>query len=84
MVPGGCVVLGGAWSRGVGAWSRGHGPGGCMVLETPLTATAAGGTHPTGMHSCCLMLTDGSISYGKRIVLVTVSLPRHLAGNWRG
>ena len=26
-----------------------HGPGGCMV---PPTATAAGGTHPTGMHSC--------------------------------
>ena len=35
-----------------------HGPGGgacsrwgCLV-ETPPTATAAGGTHPTGMHSC--------------------------------
>ena len=24
--------------------------GGCLV-ETPTTATAAGGTHPTGMHS---------------------------------
>ena len=46
---------GGAWSWGVhglgGAWSRGcmvegvHSPGGCLV-ETPLTATAAGGTHP--------------------------------------
>ena len=21
-------------------------------METPATATAAGGTHPTGMHSC--------------------------------
>ena len=47
---------GGAWSGGVpgGAWSWGvHGPGGCLV-ETlpPRTATAAGGTHPTGMHSC--------------------------------
>ena len=31
---------GGAWSWGV-----------CLV-ETPQTATAAGGTHPTGMHSC--------------------------------
>ena len=26
-------------------------PGGGLV-ETPPTATAAGGTHPTGMHSC--------------------------------
>ena len=33
-------ALGGAWSQG-GAWWR-----------PPGTATAAGGTHPTGMHSC--------------------------------
>ena len=31
--------------------------GGCLLLvgggvETPVTATASGGTHPTGMHSC--------------------------------
>ena len=44
-----CMVPGGAWSRGEGV----HGPGGCMV-ETPPTATAEGGTHPTGMHSCFL------------------------------
>ena len=48
---------GGAWSGGVlgprgvpaparGVWSRGS------LVETPWTATAAGGTHPTGMHSC--------------------------------
>ena len=37
---GGCLVQGGACSRGAL-------PGG----DTP-TATAAGGTHPTGMHSC--------------------------------
>ena len=47
---------GGVWSQGVsgagGAWSQGvPGPGGYLV-ETPRTATAAGGTHPTGMHSC--------------------------------
>ena len=55
------MVLGGggcAWSRRGGAWSRGV----CMVLggawsrglETPPppTATAAGGTHPTGVRSC--------------------------------
>ena len=42
----GCLVPGG------GAWSRGGTcSGGCMV-ETPRTATAVGGTHPTGMHSC--------------------------------
>ena len=35
------------------------GPGGCLFLvggawsRPPRTATAAGGTHPTGMHSCC-------------------------------
>ena len=34
--PGGCLLLGGG-----GAWWR-----------PPPTATAAGGTHPTGMHSC--------------------------------
>ena len=37
---GGCLVQGGAWSRGV----PGPGGGGCLV-ETPRTATAAGGTH---------------------------------------
>ena len=60
---GGCLVWGGAWSGGSpgpqpngklrGIWSRsthkgeveGSWPG-------PPTATAAGGTHPTGMHSC--------------------------------
>ena len=36
--PGGCLLQGGACSGG--------------VVETPLTATAAGGTYPTGMHSC--------------------------------
>ena len=43
---GGCLVPGGVPGPG------GSGPGGCLV-ETPQTATAAGGTHPTGMHSCC-------------------------------
>ena len=32
----------------------------CTEADTPQTATAAGGTHPTGMHSCfffnCLFL----------------------------
>ena len=42
---GGCLLSGGGSSRGV--CSRGV-PGG----DPPGTATAAGGTHPTGMHSC--------------------------------
>ena len=61
----GCLVLGGVWLWG-GAWSRGRvpgprggvpGPGGLVfqhaLRQTPLreTATAADGTHPTGMHS---------------------------------
>ena len=60
--PGGCLVPGDIWSGGIpglgvpgpgGAWS-----GRCLV-ETPpplpRTATATGGTHPTGMHSCCFI-----------------------------
>ena len=27
------------------------------LMETPRTATAAGGTHPTGMHSCLFIRT---------------------------
>ena len=38
-VPGGCLVWGDAWSVGV--------PG-----RDPLTVTAVGSTHPTGVHSC--------------------------------
>ena len=63
---GGCLVLGSAWSWGVpgrgGAWSGGclvwgvPGPGaawsGGVPGGDPPTATAAGGTHPTGMFSC--------------------------------
>ena len=41
---GGCLVWGGTWLGG----SASGGPGG----DPPGTATAAGGTHPTGMHSC--------------------------------
>ena len=37
---GGCMVLGGCMV-----------PGGVCLVETPPTATAAGGTHPTGMYS---------------------------------
>ena len=55
--PRGVPGPGSAWS-GVCAWSRGVClvPGGCLVPRggwgPPRTATAADGTHPTGMHSC--------------------------------
>ena len=33
------------------------GPGGvCVCGDPPGTATAAGGTHPTGMHSCVIYI----------------------------
>ena len=51
LLPGGCLVWGdlvpgGACSMGVPA------PRGGAWWRPPRTATAAGGTHPTGMHSC--------------------------------
>ena len=46
--PGGCLLGGGVWSRGYLL------RGGCLV-ETPPTAIATGGVHPTGMHSCFRM-----------------------------
>ena len=49
--PGRSAPGGGAWSRG-GVCSRGLVPGGCAWWRPPGTATAADGTHPTGMHSC--------------------------------
>ena len=39
--PAACLVQGGTWSRGM-----------CLVETQPQTATALGGTHPTGMHYC--------------------------------
>ena len=66
LVKGGLLPRGCAWSKGVcsqgGAWSRGvcsqRGAGWGVwsggVWISPLMATAAGGTHPTGMNSCDL------------------------------
>ena len=42
---GGCMVPALGWGWGC-VWS-----GGVLVEKPPETATAAGGTHPTGMHS---------------------------------
>ena len=62
LVPGGGCLVWGSLVGGVCAWSRGSGPGGYAWWgvpgrggawwRPPRTATAAGGTHPTGMHSC--------------------------------
>ena len=57
---GGSLVLGGTCSGGClfrGVWSGGClllGGGGAWRRPPPETATAAGGTHPTGMHSCLI------------------------------
>ena len=48
-LPGGCLVLGVPDPGGAGP--RGCLPLGGYLVETPRMATAAGGTHPTGMHS---------------------------------
>ena len=59
---------GGAWSEGVpglvglgpgGCLMGVPGPGGCMVETPTRTATAAGGTHPTGMYSCFILFLVG-------------------------
>ena len=52
-VVGACIVRVRVVGECMGMYGRGgmHSRGACMVGET---ATAAGGTHPTGMHSCLL------------------------------
>ena len=47
LFPGGCLVPGGSDPGGVPGSRRG-----LVENPSPRTATAAGGTHPTGMHSC--------------------------------
>ena len=52
------LPLGVSAPRGVSAPGEGvsalgvSAPGGALVETPPGTATAAGGTHPAGMHSC--------------------------------
>ena len=65
------LFTGGAWSWGV--WSRGcafpgggvSGPGRGAYWRPPTTATAAGGTHPTGMHSCRKLFHVFNVIYFK-------------------
>ena len=49
---GGVCSQGGVCSRGGCFFLGGSAPGGALVETPPGTATAAGGTHPAGMHSC--------------------------------
>ena len=48
--PGGCMDRG-LSAPGVHGPGGVHSPRGVCLVETPPTATAAGGTHPTGMYS---------------------------------
>ena len=57
---GGCLVSGGCLVGGMRCLVPGGANGG-----DPRTATAAGGTHPTGMHSCLL-------SFHRTTVLIKV------------
>ena len=51
-------------------------PGYTPPRQTPLQmATEGGGTHPTGMHSCFLMLTQSLIHYVSRPLLESVAIP---------
>ena len=55
-----CLLPVGAWSWGVSAPRGVPGPGsrlrrGVPGGDPPQTATAAGSTHPTGMHSCSII-----------------------------
>ena len=52
LLPGECLVWRGAWSWVGGACSRGVLLLGGAWWRPPGTATAAGGMHPIGMHSC--------------------------------
>ena len=71
MVGGACVV-GGACMAGGHAWQGGmHGRGACMAGKT---AIAAGGTHPTGMHSC----TDLSLFLKRAPLYLENNLPLKL------
>ena len=51
----GCLVPEGVWSQGVPPLGKCLVPGGAWSQGCPQMATAAGSTHPTGMHSCFLL-----------------------------
>ena len=63
LLPEGCMVLEGVGPGGV--CSRGGVCSGGVPGGDPRTATAAGGTHPTGMHSCLICISF--MAYSDRI-----------------
>ena len=67
LVPGGCLLLGGGAAPGGYLLLGGPGLGGAG--GDPPTATAAGGTHPTGMHSCFVLEYIDSLNVGTFIEL---------------
>ena len=48
------------------------GGGGCAWWRPPGTATAVGGTHPTGMHSCNIMMSCGIITRCLRMLCLMI------------
>ena len=80
----GLFQAGGVWSRGCLLWGV-SGKGG-LVWGVPGgdphgTATAAGGTHPTGMHSCscCIFVTIWISSFtGKLLAIIRVLFTKKL------
>ena len=70
---GGCLLPGGVPAP----WGGGACCGGCLV-ETPSgTATAAGGTHPTGLHSCYQYFSKWVII--PKWVISNIMLPHRLS-----
>ena len=76
---GGCLVLGGACSGGCLLWGVAWSWGGLVLgdacsqgvclVETPRTATAAGGNHPTGMHSCFIFFLQCTFYHFERLAV---------------
>ena len=66
--PGGCLLPGGSAPvgvpapRGVCSWRGGACSRGGAWWRPPRTTTAAGGTHPTAVHSCFLLCPSRSLS----------------------
>ena len=80
LVPGGspfwgCLVLGGVSASGGGSASRGgSAPVGCLVETPPGTATAAGGMHPTGMHSSFRLHLHHTLNLHHHIYILCVCI----------
>ena len=68
LATGGACAWGGACSGGCLLQGVVPAPGGCLLggwVETLMMATAAGGTHPTGMHSCLIKFSSNPSSFSR-------------------